>query len=365
MKKDNTILCDSDLGQPKSTVKIVGWLRTNLFSSLLNTFVTIAILYIFYLTVSSILDWLILNANFYGDSKIDCTKDGACWAFIRVHLSRFIYGNYPETERWRVNIVLFILILSLIGLFTSYLKSKKWIVIFLLFPYPIIGYCLLAGGCFNLLAVETSQWGGLILNLIIAGVGMVTSLPLGILLALGRRSTMPVIKWFCIVFIECWRGVPLITVLFMASVMLPLFLPQGVNFDKLLRALIGITLFEAAYMAEVIRGGLQSIHNGQYEASMTLGLGYWQMMRLVILPQAIRIVIPGIVNTLISLFKDTALIVTIGLFDLLAIIQAAVNNQSWLGYAFEGYVFAGFVFWFFCFTLSRYSQYIEKHLRQR
>jgi general L-amino acid transport system permease protein len=200
------------------------------------------------------------------------------------------------------------------------------------------------------------------LTLVVAGIGIATSLPIGIFLALGRRSTMPVVRAICVAFIEVVRGVPLITILFMASVMFPMFLPQGVNFDKLLRALIGVSLFASAYMAEVVRGGLQAIPRGQYEAAAAMGLGYWKMMGLVILPQALRIVIPGIVNTFIALFKDTTLVLIIGLFDLLGIIQAASTDPRWLGYAIEGYVFAGFVFWIFCFSMSRFSMGLEKKL---
>ncbi|MBI2160685.1 MAG: amino acid ABC transporter permease [Candidatus Rokubacteria bacterium] len=210
--------------------------------------------------------------------------------------------------------------------------------------------------------VETRLWGGLFLTLVIAAVGIVGSLPLGILLALGRRSELPVVRGICVAFIEVWRGVPLITVLFMASNMFPLFMPEGVNFDKLLRALLGVTIFASAYMAEVVRGGLQAIPKGQYEAAEALGLGYWRTMGLVVLPQALKIVIPGIVNNFIGLFKDTTLVLIIGLFDFLGMAQAAASNANWLGFAIEGYVFTGFGFWLFCFGMSRYSQHLERAL---
>lgn len=213
--------------------------------------------------------------------------------------------------------------------------------------------------------VETRLWGGLFLTLVIATVGIVGSLPLGVLLALGRRSHLPVVRAICVAFIEVWRGVPLITVLFMASNMFPLFMPEGVNFDKLLRALFGVTIFASAYMAEVVRGGLQAIPPGQYEAAAALGLGYGRMMGLVVLPQALRIVIPGIVNTFIGLFKDTTLVLIIGLFDFLGMTQAASSNSDWLGFAVEGYVFTGFGFWLFCFGMSRYSQHLERRLHAR
>lgn len=211
-------------------------------------------------------------------------------------------------------------------------------------------------------AVETQRWGGLFLTLVIAAVGIVGSLPVGIALALGRRSELPVVRAICVAFIEVWRGVPLITVLFMASVMFPLFMPEGVNFDKLARALLGVTIFAGAYMAEVVRGGLQAIPRGQYEAAEALGLGYWRTTGLVVLPQALRIVIPGIVNNFIGLFKDSTLVLIIGLFDFLGMAQAAASNSSWLGFAIEGYVFTGLGFWVFCFGMSRYSQRLERRL---
>jgi len=210
--------------------------------------------------------------------------------------------------------------------------------------------------------VETGKWGGLMLTLVLAFVGIVAALPFGILLALGRRSEMPVIRAICIGFIELWRGVPLISVLFMASVMLPLFLPEGMNFNKLLRALIGIVMFQSAYMAEVIRGGLQAIPKGQSEAAEALGLSYWKSMGLIILPQALKLVIPGVVNTFIALFKDTTLVLIIGLFDVLASVQSAITDPAWRNVSTEGYVFAALAFWVFCFSMSRYSQKLERRL---
>jgi general L-amino acid transport system permease protein len=210
--------------------------------------------------------------------------------------------------------------------------------------------------------VETRLWGGLFITLVIATVGIVGSLPLGIVLALGRRSHLPAVRAICVAFIEVWRGVPLITVLFMASNMFPLFMPEGVNLDKLLRALLGVAIFAAAYMAEVVRGGLQAIPKGQYEAAAALGLGYWRTTALVVLPQALKIVIPGIVNNFIGLFKDTTLVLVIGLFDFLGMAQAASSDAHWVGYSTEGYVFTGVGFWIFCFGMSRYSQRLERRL---
>ncbi|MDF4797489.1 amino acid ABC transporter permease, partial [Vibrio parahaemolyticus] len=221
---------------------------------------------------------------------------------------------------------------------------------------------LLYGGVFGLEVVETHKWGGLLVTLIIALVGIVVSLPIGVILALGRRSNMPIIRSLCTVYIEVWRGVPLITVLFMASVMLPLFMSEGSETDKLIRALIGVVMFSAAYMAEVVRGGLQAIPKGQYEAADALGLSYWKKTGLIILPQALKITIPSIVNTFIGLFKDTSLVLIIGMFDVLGIGQAANTDPEWLGFATESYVFVALVFWVFCFGMSRYSIWLEHKL---
>lgn len=239
---------------------------------------------------------------------------------------------------------------------------KVWYAYLLIFIYPLIAFHLWVGGTFGTEPVETAKWGGLFLTLVIAGTGIAASLPIGILFALGRRSEMPAVRAVSIAFIELWRGVPLITVLYMASNMLPLFVSEGVNLDKLLRALIGVALFSAAYMAEVVRGGLQAIPKGQYEAAASMGLGYWQMMRLIILPQALKLVIPGIVNSFIALFKDTTLVLIIGLFDLLNTIQQASNHIDWLGMNVEGYLFAALLYWIFCFSMSRYSMHLERKL---
>lgn len=340
------------------------WLHQNLFSSVFNTLLTLGSLYLLYLLLPPLVQWAILDANWQGTTRDDCTGGGACWVFVKVRFSQFLYGFYPETEYWRVNLAFLLIVLLVTALLIEHFPKKNWLGAFTLFGYPFIAFYLFYGGSYGLLLVETARWGGLMLTLTLASIGMVLSLPLGVLLALGRRAdNLPLVKALCVVFIEIIRGVPLITILFMASVMLPLFFPEGVNFDKLLRALIGIVLFQSAYMAEVIRGGLQAIPKGQYEAAEALGLGYWQSMLLVILPQALKTVIPGIVNTFISLFKDTTLVLIIGLLDVLGMVQAALADPHWLGYSTEGYVFAGFIFWIFCFGMSRYSQYLERKLR--
>lgn len=349
------------LPPPVNSVGAVAWVRQNLLSSPLNIFLTLFSMYVLYLLVPPVIEWGILTATFEGASKADCTGGGACWAFIGVYFEQFMYGLYPSEETWRINLAL-ILLVVLIGTFAVKTVNKLFLSIGILIIYPVIAYFLFAGGVFGLEVVETSLWGGLFLTTLIGVVGIVASFPLGVLLALGRQSNMPIAKSICIVFIETVRAVPLITILFMASVMIPLFLPEGMNFNKLLRVLIGITLFSSAYMAEVIRGGLQAIPKGQYEAADSMGLNYWQSMILVILPQALKLVIPGIVNTFIGLFKDTTLVYIVGMFDLLGRVQAATHDSSWLGTTIEGYAFAGFVFWAACFGMSRYSMRIERKL---
>ncbi len=350
------------LARPRTGVGVLAWVRQNLFSSPFNTILTLFCLWLLYEIVPPLVSWAILNASFVGDSRADCVAGGACWVFVKARFGQFMYGFYPPDQRWRINVAFLILIIGMAPLFVARFRYKAAWAAAMLIGYPVLAFYLFRGGAFGLEGVETSRWGGLFLTLVVAGVGIVTSLPLGIIFALGRRSTMPIVRGVSIVFIEVMRGMPLITVLFMASVMLPLFLPEGVNFNKLLRALVGVALFSAAYMAEVVRGGLQAIPKGQYEAAQALGLSYWKSMALIILPQALKIVIPGIVNTLIGLFKDTTLVLIIGLFDLLGTVQAALTDASWIGFATEGYVFAALGYWVFCFSMSRYSMYVERKL---
>jgi general L-amino acid transport system permease protein len=352
-----------DLPPPAAGVGVLGWLRANLFSSPLNSALTLLALYLLYLALPPLLQWAFIDADWVGTSRDDCGSGGACWVFINVRLYQFLYGFYPEAEVWRVNSAMLLFLGPGSLLFIRRFPWKGWLGAALLLVYPLLAFGLFHGGWLGLPVVETARWGGLMLTLVLAFTGIVAALPLGVLLALGRRSRMPVVKALCVGFIEFWRGVPLITVLFMSSVMLPLFLPTGMDFDKLLRAMIGIILFQSAYMAEVVRGGLQAIPKGQYEAAAALGLGYGRTMALVILPQALKLVIPGIVNTFIALFKDTSLVLIIGLFDLLSIVQSAFADPKWLGYSVEGYVFAAVVYWVFCFGMSRYSQALERKLR--
>ena len=420
---------------PRSTVGPVGWARKNLFSSPLNSLLTIVAAVFIVWCLVPVIRFTLIDAVWTGEDRAACAQaTGACWAYVKAYLPQFIYGRYPIDQRWRVDIVFLLLAVAMVPMLIPRAPFKRANAIFLLVIYPLTAFVLLTGGHitltgrflpsslvapgplrfaleyllgsaiiilvtglvarlfghppaesgrsvgiglaaigavlliagadFGLEPVETANWGGLLVTLVVAVTGMVASLPLAVALALGRRSTMPVVRTASIGFIELCRGVPLITVLFMASVMLPLFLPDGVTFDKLLRALIGVALFEAAYLAEVIRGGLQAIPRGQYEGAMALGLSFWQRMRLIILPQAMRIVIPGIVGSFISLFKDTTLVAIIGLFDLLGQIQASANDAKWASpvTGITGYIFAAMVFWAFCFSMSRYAGFTERRL---
>ncbi|WNF48385.1 amino acid ABC transporter permease [Pseudomonas sp. SG20056] len=351
-----------DLPPPALSVGVLGWLRANLFSSWFNTLLTLFAAYLVWLIMPPLIQWAFIDADWTGTTRADCTSGGACWVFVQQRFGQFMYGFYPSELRWRVDLTLWLAIIGAAPLFVPQMPRKALYGLAFLVVYPLLAFWLLHGGFGGMSTIPTSQWGGLMLTLVIAAVGIAGALPLGILLALGRRSDMPAIRVICVTFIEFWRGVPLITVLFMSSVMLPLFLPEGLSFDKLMRALIGVILFQSAYIAEVVRGGLQAIPKGQYEAAAAMGLGYWRMMGLVILPQALKLVIPGIVNTFIALFKDTSLVIIIGLFDLLNSIKQATTDPAWLGMATEGYVFAALIFWIFCFGMSRYSQHLERKL---
>ncbi len=360
---------------PVSEKSVAHWLRTNLFASPLDSALTIVVLLILAWYIPPLLNWLFFNAAWTGTDRSVCATiaqggsqpdgwAGACWAFVAAKFEQFLVGRYPFEERWRVWLVGIAFIALLVPILIPKVPRKGLNAILLFAAFPVVTFFLLSGGVFGLTHVETPLWGGLLVTLTLSFVGIAVSLPLGIMLALGRRSNMPVIKMLCVAFIEVVRGVPLVTVLFMASVMLPLFLPAGVTFDKLLRALIGVALFASAYMAEVVRGGLQAIPKGQYEGAMALGLTYWQMMRMIVLPQALKLVIPGIVNTFIGLFKDTSLVYIIGMFDVLGIVRLNFADANWASPVTPatGLIFAGFVFWIFCFGMSRYSIYMEHRL---
>jgi general L-amino acid transport system permease protein len=354
------------LPPPRNTVGPGAWLRTNLFSSISNTMLTLFCLWLIYITVSALIGFLFTTAVWNGKDGTACEGEGvgACWPFIKAKFGQFIYGRYPDAERYRVDLTYFLAACGLIPLMVPAIPHKKWAALFTFGFFPVVAYWLLTGGAFGMPIVETNKWGGLLLTLVVATTGITLSFPIGIILALGRRSKMPLARWFSVGFIEFIRGVPLITILIMANVMLPLFMSPGTRVDSLLRALIGVALFSGAYMAEVIRGGLQAIPRGQFEAADALGLSYSRKMGLIVLPQALKLVIPNIVSSFIGLFKDTSLVLVIGLFDLLGIVQQNLSDNKWFSPSMgvTGYFFAGLMFWIFCFAMSRYSQYMERQL---
>ncbi|HXH03164.1 MAG TPA: amino acid ABC transporter permease [Candidatus Competibacteraceae bacterium] len=348
---------------PATSVGVLGWLRANLFNSPFNSVLTVLALAALVYLIPGIVQWLLLEAHWQATPEIcRAAEDGACWAFIREKFRYIMFGFYPLEQQWRPTLAM-LLFVVLIGLST---QRRFWNRGLLLAWAALMmaSYVLMAGGILGLEAVSNDKWGGLPLTLMLSVVGILLAFPLGILLALGRRSDMPAIKAVCVGYIELIRGVPLISVLFMASVMFPLFLPEGVTIDKLLRAQAAIILFAAAYLAEVVRGGLQAVPKGQYEAAAALGLSYWQTTGLIILPQALRIAIPPIVNTFIGLFKDTSLVVIISLFDLMTTTKTSLTDPQWLGFSVEAYLFTGLIYFVCCFFMSRFSQYLEQHLRK-
>ena len=408
-----------DLDPPASTVGIIGWLRKNLFSGPINSILTLLGIGLLVVSIPPILNWTIFDAVWSGGSDAcRANPNAACWTFAGSWWEFFLYGFYEKSERWRIDLVLWalyvgvafilvddeirtkrpvstilafaiaILTIIFVSMLVTHGAPIMWMLIgalvsvglimwawtlpngrnriamILLFCFPVYTYFLMGGGILGLSYIPTSDWGGFSLTLVIAITGIVASLPLGILLALGRRSEMPVLRLICTLFIEFWRGVPLISVLFMSSFMLPLFVPKGVDFDQLIRALIGVALFSSAYMAEVVRGGLQAIPKGQYEGAMSLGLSFWKMMGLIVMPQALKIVIPGIVNTFIGLFKDTTLVLIIGLLDLLNSVQTATTNPEWSikSVPYTGYAFVALVFWVHCYGMAWYSRHLEEKL---
>ncbi len=351
---------------PGRTGGLLLWVRQNLFATPVDTMFTLGGLLFLLWAVPPIFNFLLGDAVFPGGTVEDCRVEGAgaCWAYIYARFNFFIYGFYPIDQYWRPNIVFALGAALIMPLLIPSAPFKRINAVLFFVVFPVISFYLLSGGVFGLQPVPTEQWGGLLVTLIISLVGIFCSIPIGILLALGRQSKLPIIKTLCVMFIELWRAVPLITVLFMASIMLPLFMPTGTTVDKLLRALVGVTLFSSAYLAETIRGGLQALPRGQYEAAAALGLGYWKRTWFIILPQALRHVIPGIVNNFIALFKDTSLVSIVGIFDLLNTVQAASSDINWASptQAVTGYVFAAAMFWIFCFAMSRYSLWMERRL---
>ena len=355
-----------DLPPPVSTIGPIAWVRINLFSTTFNAVMTVLCALFLWAIIPPIFEWIVLDSIWTADSRKECwdkmevPEGGACWAFIKNRIQLFIYGFYPHPLRWRVNLSFVLLILAIIPVLYGNMPGRKYGLWFSA-AFPFIAGWLLAGG-FGMMPVDTDRFGGILLTLVIGVTGITFSLPIGILLALGRRSSMPVLRIVCIAFIELIRGVPLIALLFIASSMLNFFLPPGTVFDLLIRVLIMVTLFSSAYIAEVVRGGLQGIPVGQHEAAHALGLTYMKSHLLIILPQALKISIPGIVNTFIGLFKDTTLVLIIGMLDPLGIGRASLADAVWAGLAREVYLFVALFFLVCCFSMSRYSLYLEKKL---
>ncbi|MBX9774807.1 MAG: amino acid ABC transporter permease [Xanthobacteraceae bacterium] len=355
---------------PASSVGTPAWLRQKLFGSALNAAATVISALILAALIWPTVRFMFIDAVWDGSSRVDCLEEtvkrpvGACWPFIAAKFAQFMYGFYPADQVWRVNLTYVVGLVLLVPLLIPRAPWKTLNAVLFFGVFPVAAFYLLVGGRFGLPHVETRQWGGLLVTLVITFAGIIGSVPLGILLALGRRSSLPLLRWFCVVFIEFWRGVPLITVLFFATYMLPFFLPESWKLDPLARVLIGVILFAGAYMSEVIRGGLQAIPRGQFEAARALGLGYWKMMAFVVLPQALKIVIPGMVNSFIALFKDTTLVLIVAIFDLLGQLRAAFADPNWATpvTVLTGFAFAGVIYFIISFVISRYALYVERRL---
>ena len=349
-----------ELKPPVTSVGVIGWIRANLFNGWFNSLLTIVTLYFLWLVIPPLVRWAFIDSVWNTTGAVCRDADGACWSIITTNFRFILFGFFPHDQHWRPLIA----ILILCGLL-FYSRNRNHWTKHLLYAW-IIGLVvmgvLMRGGLLGLSSVETTQWGGLPLTLLLSVFGLTIAYPLGVIFALGRQSKMPTIKWMSIIYIELIRGVPLISLLFMGSFIFPLFLPEGVNFPTILRALVAIIIFTAAYIAEVVRGGLQGMSRGQYEAAESIGLNYFLTMRLIILPQALKIVIPPTVQQLISAFKDTSLVVIIALFDLLKTSQTVLSNPEWMGFSREVYIFVAILYFCGCFSMANYSRKLEKEL---
>ncbi len=345
---------------PVTQVGVVGWIRTNLFRGWFNSILTLITVYLLWITVPPLIRWVFID-SLWLSSGAECQQiDGACWSVISANIRFITFGFFPYEQQWRPFAAMALLVALL---FYSRNRNhwKRHLVYTWILGLFIMGL-FMKGGLFGLTPVESAQWGGLPLTLLLSVFGLTAAYPLGVVLALGRRSKMPAVRTLCIIYIEFIRGVPLISLLFMSSVVFPLFLPEGVNINNLIRAQVAIILFTAAYIAEVVRGGLQAISRGQYEAAESLGLNYYLTMRLIVLPQALKIVIPPSVQQLISAFKDTSLVVIIALFDFLKTSMTVLNDPQWMGFSAEAYIFAALIYFLCCFFMSNYSRQLEREL---
>jgi general L-amino acid transport system permease protein len=350
-----------EMAPPAMTTGPLGWIRVNLFDGWWNGVLTVLVGAFLLYTLPPLLDWLFLKALWGPATPEQCrAAEGACWSFLHEKYRQILFGRYPYDEQWRPLIGIFVLCGVALASCNRRLWRRELVLVWL--GGLAVFFLLMGGGVLGLSPVRTTLWGGLPLTLLLAFVGMAVAFPLAILLALGRRSDLPLIRALCVGYIELIRGVPLITLLFMASFMLPLFMPTGVTINALLRAQVAIILFAAAYLAEVIRGGLQALPKGQYEAADALGLGYWRTQGLIVLPQALKIAIPPIVNTFIGLFKDTSLVAIVSLTDLLLATRQALGDPEWRQFFLEAYIFISLIYWIFCYFMSKYSQYLERIL---
>lgn len=360
MSNTSTAQTETVVKPPLASIGVVGWVKANLFNGWFNSILTVIMLFILWKIIPPFIRWAFVDSVWMTDGMVCRDADGACWSIIYTNFRFIIFGFFPYDLQWRPLAAMLILF-TLLFLSRDRRFWKKW------FGYTwLVGLfsmgLLMKGGFLGLAPVESTKWGGLPLTLLLSVFGLTAAYPLGVVLALGRQSRMPLVKWLCVVYIELIRGVPLISLLFMGSIIFPLFLPEGITINSILRAQIAIIIFTAAYIAEVVRGGLQAMSKGQYEAAESLGLNYYLTMRLIILPQALKIVIPPTVSILISAFKDTSLVVIIALFDLLKTSQTVLSNPEWMGFSREVYLFVAILYFLGCFSMSNYSRKLEKEL---
>jgi len=347
---------------PSNQVGLLPWLRSRFFDGWANSLLTVLVLALLAWALPPMLNWAVFNAVVQADNAACRAAEGvgACWGVVTEKGRLILFGRYPYDEQWRPliasSLLVLLLVLSCLRSFWRPALVVAWVAVYAVF------YGLMSGGFAGLTPIDTERWGGLPLTLLLSSVSLVVAFPLAILLALGRQSQLPAIRTLCVIFIEFVRGVPLISVLFMASFILPLFMPNGGKIDVLVRVLIGMTLFTAAYLAEVIRGGLQALPKGQVEAAHSLGMGYWQIQRKIVLPQALRLVVPSIVNTFIGAFKDTSLVTIVSLYDLTGAVQLALGDADWRKFFIEGQLFVTAIYFIACFAMSRYSHWLEGHL---
>jgi len=349
-----------EIRPPVVSVGVIGWIKANLFNGWFNSALTVVTLFFLYKTVPPFFRWAFIDSVWNTTGQACRDVSGACWSIVSSNFRFILFGFYPYDLQWRPLLAMMILFALLY--FSQNRKHWKKPLAYGWIAGLFIMGLLLRGGIFGLAPVESTQWGGLPLTLLLSVFGLTAAYPLGVVLALGRQSKMRAIKILCIVYIELIRGVPLISLLFMSSIIFPLFLPEGITINKILRAQVAIILFTAAYIAEVVRGGLQGMSRGQYEAAESMGLNYYLTMRLIILPQALKIVIPPTVSILISAFKDTSLVVIIALYDLLKTTQTVLSNPEWMGFSREVYVFVAILYFLGCFSMSNYSRKLEKEL---